>query len=308
MNENPKKEIVIQCPATIANLVCGFDILGMALQEPFDTLKATMTDSPGISITHTDSYGLPTDPQKNVAGVALQALLSTLKKPVGFNLEIHKNILPGSGLGSSAASAMGAVAAANMLLGNPFNFLQLVQFAMEGEKLAGGIAHADNVAPCLYGSITLISTEDSLRIDVLPVPKLFVTIIHPQIEIRTSDARKILKKEITLKKAIRQWSFVAGLVTGIFKQDYQLIRRSLQDVVFEPVRSVLIPAFDEIKTASLKAGALGGGIAGSGPSIFMLSETEAIAREVGQAMSLIYQSLGVDFKIYVTTIRTSSLI
>ena len=308
MNNDFSGTEVIKAPATIANLVCGFDVLGMALEEPFDILTATLISEPTITITHTDDFDLPADPQRNVAGVALRAMLDKLPTPVGFHLEIQKNILPGSGLGSSAASAMGAVAAANVLLGKPFDNLQLVQFAMEGEKLAGGIAHADNVAPCLYGGITQISMEDQMRIDVLPAPSLFITIIHPQIEIRTSDARKILKKEITLKSAIRQWSLVAGLISGIYKNDHNLISRSLKDVIFEPVRSVLIPAFDEIKNASLNAGALGGGIAGSGPSVFMLSATEDIARAVEQRMRSIYDSLGIDYKTYVTTIRTSPLI
>ena len=309
MNSNLfKNTIEVRCPATIANLVCGFDVLGMALEEPFDLLKATLTDTPGIAIVHTDNFGLPLDSEKNVAGVALRALLAAWDKPVGFKLEIHKNILPGSGLGSSAASAMGAVAAANKLLGTPFTNEQLIRFAMEGERLAGGVAHADNVSPCLYGNITVIAAEDDLRVDVLPVPKLFVTIIHPQIEIKTSDARKILRKEIALKSAVRQWSLVAGLVTGIFKQDYSLISRSLKDVIFEPVRSVLIPQFDAIKKASLEAGALGGGIAGSGPSVFMLSEKETIAKDVEKVMQTIYQSIGIDFKTYVTKIKTSHLL
>lgn len=302
------KEVVIKVPATIANIVCGFDVLGMALEEPFDTIKATLTHTSGITISHTDGFGLPTDPTKNVAGVALQSMLNHLKSDTGIHLEIHKNILPGSGLGSSGASAMGAVVAANQLLGNPCNAEQLVRFAMEGERIAGGVAHADNVAPCLYGGITVISTENDLRVDVLPVPELYVTIIHPQIEVKTSDSRKILKKEIPLKKAVRQWSLVAGLITGIFKKDYTLIRRSLKDAIFEPVRSVLIPGFDEIKNASLEAGALGGGIAGSGPSIFMLSESRSIAENVETVMKSTYDSIGVDFKTYVTTIKTTSIL
>ncbi len=308
IQEKNIREVEIKAPATIANIVCGFDVLGMALEEPFDMIKAKITDTPGIIINHTDEFGLPTDPVKNVAGVALQAMLNFLKIDAGIYLEIQKNILPGSGLGSSGASAMGAVVAANKLLNHPCTAEQLVQFAMEGEKVAGGVAHADNVAPCLYGSITVISTENELRVDVLPVPELYVTIIHPQIEVKTSDSRKILKKEIPLKNAVRQWSLVAGLITGIFKKDYTLLKRSLKDVIFEPVRSVLIPGFDEVKKASLEVGALGGGIAGSGPSIFMLSETESIAKKAEAEMKSIYKSIGVDFKTYVTTIKTTSIL
>lgn len=301
-------EVVVKAPATIANIVCGFDVLGMALEEPYDMIKATLNDTPGIVISHSDDFELPTDPTKNVAGVALQAMLNHLKINSGFNLQIHKNILPGSGLGSSGASAMGAVVAANKLLNHPCTAEELVLFAMQGERIAGGVAHADNVAPCLYGGITVISTEGELRVDVLPVPELYVTIIHPQIEVKTSDSRKILKKEILLKNAVRQWSLVAGLITGIFKKDYSLIKRSLKDVIFEPVRSVLIPGFDEVKNASIEVGALGGGIAGSGPSIFMLSETEAIANDVEAVMKSTYNFIGVDFKTYVTTIKTTSIL
>lgn len=302
------REVEIKAPATIANIVCGFDVLGMALEKPYDVIKAKIINTPGIIINHIDDFGLPTDPQKNVAGVALQAMLNHLKIDTGIYLEIQKNILPGSGLGSSGASAMGAVVAANKLLNLPCTPEQLVRFAMEGEKIAGGVAHADNVAPCLYGGITVISTENELRVDVLPVPELFVTIIHPQIEVKTSDSRKILKKEIPLKNAVRQWSLVAGLITGIFKKDYTLIRQSLKDVIFEPVRSLLIPGFDEVKNASLDVGALGGGIAGSGPSIFMLSESKSIAENVETVMKSTYDSIGVDFKTYVTTIKTTSIL
>ena len=303
MNDKNKfSTVTVSAPATIANLVCGFDILGMALEEPRDVLQLSITDSQGIQITNKDEYNLPTDPLQNVAGVALQAMLNEYPQTVGFDLVSHKQIKPGSGLGSSAASAAGAVVAANILLDQYFSPGQLVQFAMAGEELASGVRHADNVAPCIYGGITLIRSLIPPDIIPLTVPKLFVTVIHPQIEIKTSDARQILRKNVLLKDAITQWGNIAGLVTGFLKNDHALISRSMTDIIIEPIRSILIPGFKEIKASSLEAGALGGGIAGSGPSIFMLSAKKQTALDVKNCMKNIYQRLGIDYNVYVTTI------
>jgi homoserine kinase len=295
--------IIIQAPATVANLVCGFDVLGMALNDPQDEMELTLSDEPGLRISHTDSYSLPTEPAKNVAGAALLALMEEYGKPAGFDLVVNKKIKPGSGLGSSAASSAGAVVAANQLLGNIFTNEDLVRFAMNGEKVASGVKHADNIAPCIYGGVTLIRSIHPLDIITLTAPPLFVTVVHPQIEVKTSDARQILRKEVQLKDAIKQWGNIAGLVAGFMKQDYDLIGRSLEDVIVEPVRSILIPGFDEVKKKSKEAGALGGGISGSGPSIFMLSREEKTAKAVQQLIVDIYQKIGIDFKTYVTTIN-----
>lgn len=297
------KEVKVFAPATIANLVCGFDILGMAINSPSDEMTLSLRDEPGICIKHTDDYNLPEATEKNVAGVSLQALMDDYKKPVGFNLTIHKNIKPGSGLGSSAASAAGAVVAANHLLGNIFSKEDLVRFAMNGEKLAGGVKHADNVSPCIYGGVTLVRSIFPLDIIPLNSPDLFVTIVHPQIEVRTSDSRQILRKEVLLKDAIKQWGNIGGLITGFMKNDCELIGRSLEDVIVEPVRSILIPGFDEVKSKCKNAGALGGGISGSGPSIFMLSKEEETANKVEAIMKKIYEKIGVDYKTYVTQIN-----
>lgn len=297
------KEVKVFAPATIANLVCGFDILGMAIKSPYDEMIVSLSDEPGIFIKHADNYQLPEAAEKNVAGVSLQALMDDYKKPVGFNLNIYKNIKPGSGLGSSAASAAGAVAAANHLLGNIFSKEDLVRFAMNGEKLAGGVKHADNVSPCIYGGVTLVRSIFPLDIIALNSPDLFVTIVHPQIEVRTSDSRQILRKEVQLKDAIKQWGNIGGLITGFMKNDCALIGRSLEDVIVEPVRSILIPGFDEVKLKCKNAGALGGGISGSGPSIFMLSKEEETAYKVETIMKEIYEKIGVDYKTYVTQIN-----
>jgi homoserine kinase len=314
-------KVTVQCPATVANLVCGFDILGMALDTPYDLMEVRLLDEPRVSITSRDGFPLPTDPAQNTAGAPLLAMLEELNgdsrpptaadprpanwptHPIGFEVVIDKKIKPGSGIGSSAASAAGAAFAANHLLGNPFSKEDLIRFALFGEKVASGVKHADNIAPCIYGGITLIRSIFPLYIVSIPAPPLHITVVHPQIEVRTSDARQILRKQVLLKDAIRQWGNIAGLVAGFIKNDYDLIGRSLEDVIIEPVRSMLIPGFDEVKHSCKAAGALGGGISGSGPSIFMLSRDESTAIQLEKIMRDIYQRIGLDHHTYVTTIN-----
>jgi homoserine kinase len=297
------KEITIHAPATVANLVCGFDVLGLCLAEPYDIMQVRLLDKRQVIIRTTDNFPLPSDPALNTAGAPLLEMLAVLKQEVGFEVIITKQIKPGSGIGSSAASAAGAVVAANELLGNIFSNEELVRFAMFGEKVASGVKHADNIAPCIYGGVTLI--RSIFPLDIIPIssPPLFVSVLHPQIEVRTSDAREILRKEVLLKDAIRQWGNIAGLVAGLMKSDYELIGRSLEDVIIEPVRSILIPGFDVIKAECKAAGAIGGGISGSGPSIFMLSRDEPTAQAVAGVMKSIYDRIGVNYHIYVTTVN-----
>ena len=301
------RSVKIKSPATIANIVCGFDVLGMALNDPQDVMQITISENPGIRIQHNDIYNLPVVPEQNVAGVALLALMQELPKPIGFEIVIEKHIKPGSGLGSSAASAAGVVAAANLLLDNRFSKQDLVRFAMAGEKLASGVKHADNISPCIYGGVTLIRSIFPLDIIPLPAPPMYVAVVHPQIEVKTSDAREILRKEVLLKDAIKQWGNIAGLVAGFMQSDYELIKRSLEDVIIEPVRSILIPGFDQVKTNSLEAGALGGGIAGSGPSIFMLCKEKKTAEKVEGVMKEIYDKIGLNYHTYVTTINNKGI-
>ena len=301
------KPVTVQCPATVANLVCGFDILGMALNKPYDLMEVRLLNEPGIIITSKDGFPLPADPAHNTAGAPLLAMLEELDQPIGFEVIINKQIKPGSGVGSSAASAAGSVVAANHLLGNRFSKEDLVRFALFGEKVASGVKHADNVAPCIYGGITLIRSIFPLDIISIPAPALHVTVVHPQIEVRTSDARQILRKQVLLKDAIRQWGNIAGLVAGLMKEDYDLIGRSLEDVIIEPVRSMLIPGFDEIKEKCKAAGALGGGISGSGPSIFMLSKDLTTAEAVEKIMNEVYTRIGLDHHTYVTTINNEGV-
>ena len=297
------KNVKVKCPATVANLVCGFDILGMALNEPYDIMQLRLLDEPKVVIINKDDFNLPTEPEKNVAGVVLLSIMEKMDNKIGFEVEIEKHIKPGSGIGSSAASAAGAAVAANHLLENIFLDDEVVQFAMNGEKLASGVKHADNIAPCILGGVSLIRSIHPLDIIAIPSPDLYVTIVHPQIEVRTSDARQILKKQVLLKDAIKQWGNIAGLVAGFLKNDHALIGRSLEDVIIEPVRSILIPGFDEIKRKCIEAGALGGGISGSGPSIFMLSENEKIAKATEKVMKEVYEKIAVAYNTYVTTIN-----
>ena len=327
--------IKIKAPATVANMVCGFDILGFAVNNPYDEMEIRWMErsinDPSITIINLDAYQLPTDPEKNVAGAALLALLeeydekikeSKLANPIPsltaeslpnsttkikFEVKINKLIKPGSGVGSSAASSAGAVVGANYLLGNIFSKDDLVRFAMNGEKIASGVKHADNIAPCIFGGVTLVRSIFPLEVVPLPSPQLYVTIVHPQIEVRTADARSILKQQVSLKDAIKQWGNIAGLVAGLMKSDYDLIGRSLEDVIIEPVRSILIPGFDDLKIACKQAGSLGGGISGSGPSIFMLSKTKEIAIAVEKKMNQLYKGIGLPHHTYVTTINQAGV-
>jgi homoserine kinase len=174
---------------------------------------------------------------------------------------------------------------------------------MNGEKVASGVKHADNIAPCIHGGVTLVRSIFPLEVIALPSPTLFVTIVHPQIEVRTADARSILKQNVKLKDAIKQWGNIAGLVAGLMKSDYDLIGRSLEDVIIEPVRSILIPGFDDLKKECKAVGALGGGISGSGPSIFFLSKKKETALAVENEMKKLYEGLGLAHHTYVTTIN-----
>ena len=299
--------VKVLAPATVANLVCGFDVLGMCLNDPNDLMEVRLLDEKKIVIISADGYPLPLDPMQNTAGAPLVEMLLEIPDGIGFEVTIHKKIKPGSGIGSSAASAAGAVVGANFLLGNIFSKQDLVRFAMFGEKVASGVKHADNIAPGIYGGITLIRSIHPLDIVSIPAPDLFVTIVHPQIEVRTSDARQILRKEVLLKDAIKQWGNIAGLVAGFMQNDLDLIGRSLEDVIIEPVRSILIPGFDEVKLKCKEAGALGGGISGSGPSIFMLSKDEPTAIIIENVMKDIYNRIGLAYYTYVTTINKTGV-
>ena len=300
-----QRAVKVFAPATIANVSCGFDIIGLALEEPGDEIILRKSQQMGVCIYKIYGADLSKNPDLNVAGVALQSLMRQLPElKEGLEVEIFKNIQPGSGIGSSAASAAGAVIGANILFGDPFTPIELVRFAMEGERLASGSMHADNVAPAIMGGFTLVRSYRPLDIISLHTPEeLWVTVLHPNIEVKTSEAREILKKKVFMSDAIRQWGNVGALVAGLYQEDYSLISRSLEDFIVEPVRSILIPAFQELKIECKVSGALGGGISGSGPSVFMLSKGKEKAQIIASRMNEIYEKLGLDYKIYVSPVN-----
>ncbi|MCE5318301.1 MAG: homoserine kinase [Parachlamydia sp.] len=298
------KEIRVFAPATVANVACGFDIFGFALERPGDLVVARLVEKPGVTLTRIEGAALPYDPEKNTAGVSVIRLLKHLGSKSGVELELHKQMPLGSGLGSSAASAAGSLFAVNALLGNPFSPIELIPFAMEAERMACGAAHADNVAPALLGGFVLIRSYQPLDMISIPIKaELHCTILHPRVEIKTEEARKILKKEISLEQLVAQTGNASGLIAGLMQGDLPLISRSLQDVVVEPIRATLIPGYYEMKEAAMKAGALGCSISGSGPSLFALSAHPEQAHDVGQAMQAACQKNDLECDLYLSPIN-----
>ncbi|MDG1822864.1 MAG: homoserine kinase [Flavobacteriaceae bacterium] len=295
-------------PASIANISCGFDVLGLCLENIGDYMEIRRSEKAGIRITSIKGQDLPLEAENNVAGVAGLAMLKAYNAKLGFDINIEKNIKPGSGIGSSAASAAGTVAGMNYLLGNPFTPEELIPFAMEGERLACGSAHADNVAPAILGGFTLVRDTNPLDVVKLPTPlELTATVIHPKIEVKTADARAVLKKRVSLETAIKQWANVGALVASLYEEDYALLSRSLVDEIVEPARSILIPKFTQLKKACAKAGALGSGISGSGPSVFALSRGMTDANKVAQAMYDVYSKTEIPFEIHVSPVKQTGV-
>ena len=306
---NTKNSVTVFAPATVANVAVGFDLLGFALNKPGDEISVKFVDKPGLvisTITGTGDKILPLNPEKNTAGFSALCLLRYLgKESLGIEMEIHKKMPFGSGLGSSAASAVAGVVAVNELLGAPLTKKELLGFAASGEELASGDYHVDNVAPSLLGGIIFTRNNATLDIHSLPVPKdLVATVVYPHIEILTKDARNILSKEISLSKSVQQNGNLGALIIGLYNNDYDLISRSLEDVIIEPQRSKLIPHFHDVKNAAKNAGALGSSISGAGPSIFALSKGLSTAKKVGQAMQVIFTKNGIINECFVSAINT----
>lgn len=301
-------EIKIFSPATVANVSCGFDVLGFCLDSVGDEMVIRKTGKKGIHITKIEGFDLPYEAELNVAGVSALAMYEAAKPDCGFEIEIYKNIKPGSGIGSSAASAVGSVFGMNELLGKPYNKTQLTEFAIKGEALASKCEHADNLAPALFGGFTLVKSISPLEILQIPSPhNLYATIIHPQIEIKTSEARAILPNKVPLQDAITQWANVGSLIHSLHTSDYELLKNSLQDVIVEPYRSKLIPHFNEVKNTAINTGALGTGISGSGPSIFSLSKGLETAVNVKDALKKVYSKTNIEFDIHVSKINTEGI-
>ena len=303
-----KNEIKLFSPATVANVACGFDVLGLCLDTIGDEMVVRKVDEKGVRITKIEGFKLPFETELNVAGVSALAMYQEFEPDCGFEIEIKKNIKPGSGIGSSAASAVGSVYGINALLGSPLNKTQLTQFAIKGEALASGSEHADNIAPALFGGFTLVKSVSPLEILQIPSPdNLYVTIIHPQIEIKTAISRAILPKNVPLKNAIIQWANVGSFIHSLHTSDYPLMQRSLHDVIIEPHRSKLIPHYNEVKQQTLNVGALGTNISGSGPSIFSLCEGIENANKVGDVMRNIYSKTGIKFDVHISKINTQGV-
>lgn len=296
-------------PASVANVGCGFDVLGFAIDGPGDEVIAAFgADEPCVVIESIegDDGKLPLDPEKNTAGKAVISLLENLDEPVPKNvcLKIIKKMPLGSGLGSSAASAVAAAVAVNRLLGNPYSREELLPFVVEGELAASGSTHADNVAASLLGGFILVRSNDPLDVIPLDCPAgLYCTVIHPKIEIATKNTRLILRKEVPLAKAVAQWGNVGALVAGLYKNDHDLIGRSMQDGIIEPTRSFLIPGFDKMKSEAFKEGALGFSISGAGPSVFTLSSSIDIARNIGTSAGKVLDDLRLDYNVIVSEIN-----
>ena len=300
------KTIRAFAPATVANVSCGFDVFGFAVESPGDEVVLTLTANPGVRIQKIegDDGRLPRDEKKNTAGVAVVAFLNAIQSAQGVDIVLKKNLPLGSGMGSSAASSVAALMGINHLMGEPFAKKDLLPFAIEAERIACGSAHADNVAPSLMGGFVLIRGYDPLDVVNIPTPEnLYCTLIHPHIELNTQDSREVLRRNIALKDAIVQWGNIAGLVAGLMKPDFGLISRSLKDVIAEPIRSMLIPGFDRIKQRAVESGALGSGISGSGPTIFALSADEATAHRVGKAITEEFEHFKLNSETFVSRIN-----
>jgi homoserine kinase len=308
MTKSPTDIVRAFAPASVANVACGFDTLGFAIEQPGDIVTARLIEKPGVHIESIrgDNGKLPLEASKNTAGFALLEMLRELgqRQEKGISLEIEKQMPLGSGLGSSAASSVAATVAANALLGSPFSKRELLPFSTKAEAVASGTPHGDNAAASLLGGFILVRSSDPLDVISLEVPaQLHATVIHPHIEIRTEDTRMILREQISLAKAVNQWGNVGSLVAGLMKDDYELIGRALQDEIIEPIRSVLIPGYDDIKKSAMEAGALGCSISGSGPSIFALSRSEDQAHSIGDAMARSVSEIGLDSHCYVSAIN-----
>ena len=290
-------------PATVANVVCGFDVFGFAVQEPGDVVNIKWSDKPGVIITKIEGDGgkLPREADKNTAGVAVQHFLTSAGIERGVEIELKKNLPLGSGMGSSASSAVAALVAINELVGNLKPREELLPFAMEAERVACGSAHADNIAPSLLGGFVLIRSYSPLDIVSIPYPEnLCCVLVHPHIELKTKDARQLLRQTLSLRDAVQQWGNTAGLVAGLMKGDEELISRSMIDVVAEPARSLLIPGYDAVKVAARNTGAIGCGISGSGPTMFSICNTISQAKVIGKSMSDAFQSSGLSSDIFIS--------
>jgi len=302
-----KDSIKVFAPATVANVVCGFDVLGFAVNEPGDEVIMRRTNNPGIKISKItgDNGRLPLDPQKNTVSVSVEHYLNYIGRPdIGLDIELHKKMPIGSGLGSSSASTVAGLFAAKSLLDDQTDLLELLPFARKGEEMACGHGHADNVAPALLGGFVLIRSYEPLDVIKLPHPaELYCAIVFPDVDVPTREARQIIRTKILMKDAVTQWGNIAGLVSGLFLNDLDLIGRSMQDVLVEPVRSMLIPDFYKMREIAMETGAISFGISGSGPSVFSFTRDEETAKLIAQKLQKQLASIQINSNAYVSPIN-----
>jgi homoserine kinase len=300
-----KTGIKVFAPASVANVACGFDVLGFALERPGDEIIVRFSDNKRLKITKVTGGKLPYEVEKNTAGYAALKLLEHLgESERGIEMEIHKKMPFGSGLGSSAASAAGAVVAINELLRRPLEKRDLLKFAVLGESIASGAIHADNVAPSLLGGFTLVRDSETLDVHRIHTPRgMFATVIYPKVEVLTKEARAMLRTEVALKDTVKQSANLGAFIIGMFNSDFDLIKRSLIDLIIEPQRAQLIPHFYEVKDAAYTEGVLGCSISGSGPSIFALSENSLTAERAGLAMKKVYEKHRIPCELYISPIN-----
>ncbi len=302
------EEIKLFSPASVANVSCGFDVLGFCLDGIGDEMIIRKSKSRGVKILKIKGYNLPTEADKNVAGIAAQSMLKKYPSKFGVEIEISKGIKPGSGIGSSAASSAGAVYGMNKLLGEKASKDELISFAMEGEKFVSGTAIPDNVSPLIYGGFTLTRSIDPIDVIKLPVPdELVAVIIHPQIEIKTVHSREVLKKHVSMELAVKQWANLAGMISGLYEKNYDLISKCLVDEIVEPYRAMLIPEFYNLKNKAIELGALGSGISGSGPSVFALTKGLKTAKKVALAMEEILIPHKIKVGTYISKINAEGI-
>lgn len=300
------RKISVFAPATVSNLNCGFDVLGFALDAPGDTVELELNDSGRVELVAIAGDGglLPTDPERNTATAVVRMFFDRLAMHHGARVWLQKGMPLNSGLGSSAASAVAALVAVNTLTGHPMSRDELLLLAMEGERLACGSAHADNVAPCLYGGLVLIRSYDPLEVIQLPVPEpLYCMVVHPHVHIPTREARAALPAEIPLKTAINQWANLAGFVSACYTNDKALLGRSMTDLVAEPVRSPRIPFFNDMKSVALHNSALAFGISGSGPTVFALFGNEQKALHCAVEINQFLHRSGMENEYYISPVN-----
>lgn len=302
-----KDSVKVFAPATVANVVCGYDVLGFAVNQPGDEVIMRLTGGKGISISKItgDDGKLPLDPAKNTVSASVQHYLNHIGRPdTGIEIELHKKMPIGSGLGSSSASTVAGLFAVNTLFDNLLSNRDLVPFAMKGEELACGYGHADNVAPALMGGFVLIRSYEPLDIISLPFPEdMHAAVVYPEVDVPTKDARQMIRSKVLLKDAVTQWGNVAGLVSGLFLKDYDLIGRSMTDILVEPTRSILIPDFAVMKSLALESGAIGFGISGSGPSVFALTKDAYTAQQITAKLQQHLRSLQINSLSFVSEVN-----